>query len=138
MYDMNVSEIMRTYICKECKLPMHCEKFGCDFPIIMYVEIEIMDRDNFTIDATVHLRSCGEEVHTYDIAAVMYYGGDHFMSRFIGPDGHIYEYDGMKRNGVCVRLQKNVSDSLSPCITDTSNRPREAKVLLYKKRMIDS
>jgi hypothetical protein len=138
MYDMNVSEIMRTYVCRECKLPMHCERNGCDFPIIMYVEIDIMDGDNFSIDTTVFLRTHGEEVHTYDIAAIMYYGCDHFMSRFVGSDGHVYEYDGMKRNGMCVKLDGSQRDSFAPCIMDSSDKPRKAKVLLYKKRLVNS
>jgi hypothetical protein len=97
-----------------------------------------MDGDNFSIDTTVFLRTHGEEVHTYDIAAIMHYGCDHFMSRFVGSDGHVYEYVGMKRNGMCVKLDGSQCDSFAPCIMDSSDKPRKAKVLLYKKRLVNS
>ena len=103
MYEMNVTQVLRTFRCAVCSEPMYCEGTNYAFPIILYVEIEVIDGDDFNIDSSVVLHGDDLARHHYDIAGVMYHGSGHFMSRFVGVDGLVYEYDGMRREGICKR-----------------------------------
>jgi hypothetical protein len=70
----------------------------------------------------------------------MYFGSDHFMSRFIGTDGFCYEYDGMARKNnteltaECLQLRGRIEDLFPVLIVDSTGTRRKTKGIFYKRR----
>lgn len=92
------------------------ERFFNSFPLIFYIEVPGTGRYDYTypVDRNLKLHDINSRIHSYDLVAVIYYSThptQHFISRFLGCDNNIYEYDGMKRDGECLLLHHDVTDT---------------------------
>ena len=137
MVDDNLTFFCQNNRCPACKQRMFCDRVRCDLPLILYVDVDPMDGENFTNDdMSIDLLDNNGNLFYYDLEGVIYSGGFHFISRFLGIDGRCYEYDGMVRNAECRQLPGGrTSQNLFPAsIVDCSGIRRNTKGIIYKRR----
>lgn len=115
----------RSQQCFECGIKARWERQIISTPFILFLAFTKPLSSN--LDLTLTFGG-----HDYDLVAIIYYGGIHYVVRVISSEGMVLEYDGMKRKG---RLAEVKSDSpLSSSIVDLTGNRREAISAWYKKR----
>ena len=104
-------------VCKDCNSKTTMKRRIISTPMILMVRFGQLTRANAPIRIQDALKFQGSD---YNLRAIVYGNGTHFMTRYKTSDGHVYDYDGMYRHGsghpitrcaMCVRREGEGTNS---------------------------
>jgi hypothetical protein len=94
-----------------------------NFPWIWF---EVRSNSTMSPSLTLPIETTGQRL-TYNLAAVIYLGNNHFTARIQGPSGEWWNYDGMRRFGAAQRDPVQIETDL------LHDGCRNASFLIYRR-----
>ncbi|KAF7299331.1 hypothetical protein MIND_00882300 [Mycena indigotica] len=109
-------------------------------PLIFVIEVVEPDQYDWHIPAELHpfpdtkqskLSSAGVR---YELISHIYTNGSHFMTRYLSPNGRIFDYDGMKNGGRAIQVSGSVQRHMTGAFSKLKGIPPNYEIsgLVYR------